>query len=66
MIEKRQKLISKTAAFGVASALVLTGLTGAASAATIASANKPALQNVTINVAIAYPAPPKAHACGVH
>ena len=60
MIEKRQKLISKTAAFGVASALVLTGLTDAASAATIAMANKPALQNVTINVAIAYPAPPKA------
>jgi len=59
MIEKRQKLISKTAAFGVASALVLTGLTGAASAATT-SANKAALQNVTINVAIAYPAPPKA------
>ena len=60
MTEKRQKLISKTAAFGVASALVLTGLTDAASAATIAAANEPALQNVTINVAIAYPAPPKA------
>ncbi len=59
MIEKRQKVISKTAAFGVASALMLTGLTGGASATTVA-ANKPALQNVTINVAIAYPAPPKA------
>ena len=60
MTEKRQNLISKTAAFGVASALVLTGLTDAASAATIAAANEPALQNVAINVAIAYPAPPKA------
>ncbi len=60
MMEKRQKLISKTAAFGVASALVLTGLTDAASAATIAAVNEPALQKVTINVAIAYPAPPKA------
>jgi multiple sugar transport system substrate-binding protein len=57
MTQRTQKLISKTAAFGVAGALVLTGLTDAASATTV---NKPALQDVTINVAIAYPAPPKA------
>jgi multiple sugar transport system substrate-binding protein len=58
MVQRRQKLICNTAALGVASALLLTGLTDAASATTMA--NRPALQNVTINVAIAYPAPPKA------
>ena len=39
---------------------MLAGLTDVASAATITSVNKAALQDVTINVAIAYPAPPKA------
>jgi multiple sugar transport system substrate-binding protein len=60
MIKRRQKFICRTAAFGVASTLALTGLANAASATTAASANQPAAQDVTINVAIAYPAPPKA------
>ena len=44
----------------MAGALLVTGSAGASSAATLASAQRPATQGVTINVAIAYPAPPKA------
>jgi multiple sugar transport system substrate-binding protein len=60
MTKRGQKFMCKTAAFGVASTLALTGLANAASATTAASVNQPAAQDVTINVAIAYPAPPKA------
>src|ERR1700685_2886668 len=60
MIKRRHTLMCKSAAFGVASVLALTGVADAASAATASSANKHAVQDVTINVAIAYPAPPKA------
>ena len=60
MTKRRQKVLRKAAVSGVASAVLLAGLTDAASAATMVSVSNVAKQDVTINVAIAYPAPPKA------
>jgi multiple sugar transport system substrate-binding protein len=60
MTKQRHKFLRKAAVSGVAGALLVTCLAGASSAATTSSANKPAVQDVTINVAIAYPAPSKA------
>ena len=58
---KPTHIFLRTAAVsGVAGALLVTGFTGASSAATTSSAQSAAMQHVTINVAIAYPAPSKA------
>ena len=53
------RFLRKAAASGVASAVLFAGATEVAAAAERPSAS-PAHQDVTINVAIAYPAPPKA------
>ena len=61
MTKQRYKFLRKAAVSGVAGALLVTCLAEASSAATTSSANRPAVQDVTINVAFAsYPAPPKA------
>ena len=60
MIKGRQRVLRQAVVSGVASAILLAGLTDAASAATRAAVSNAAEQDVTINVAIAYPAPPKA------
>ncbi len=58
---KPTHIFLRTAAVsGVAGALLVTGFTQASSAATTSSAQSAAMQHVTINVAIAYPAPSKA------
>jgi multiple sugar transport system substrate-binding protein len=59
MTERGRKFLSKAAVSGVASAVLFAGLTDVASAAQRPSTSQ-ARQDVTINVAIAYPAPPKA------
>jgi multiple sugar transport system substrate-binding protein len=59
MTKLRQKFLHEVAVSGVASALLVGCLTAGASAATT-SASRLSSQDVTINVAIAYPAPPKA------
>ena len=60
MTKQRHKFLRTGALSGVAGALLVTCLAGVSSAATVSSAQRPAMQDVTINVAIAYPAPPKA------
>jgi multiple sugar transport system substrate-binding protein len=59
MNKQRQKFLHKAAVSGVASTLLVGCLATGASAATT-SARRQSMQHVTINVAIAYPAPSKA------
>ena len=60
MTKQSQNLLRKAAVSGVASALLVACLTEASSAATTSSATRPGAPDVTIIVAIAYPAPSKA------
>jgi len=60
MTKGGQKLLRKAAVSGVASAVLFAGLTDVASARGVSFLASEAQQDVTINVAIAYPAPPKA------
>jgi multiple sugar transport system substrate-binding protein len=59
MTQRGRKFLNKAAVSGVASAVLFTGIANAASATDTSSASH-AQQDVTINVAIAYPGPSKA------
>ena len=60
MTKKRHKFVHQAAVSGVAGALLVVCMSATSSATTTSSAHRAAVQKVTINVAIAYPAPSKA------